>query len=97
MPQNEPGFSPCGNALERLEYGYKTALGIWRAGVVLTIPFKEIADKWLADPEVKHEYDALAPEFEAIAKSIRARIRGAKKAPNSRCVAQPDRNPPPHR
>jgi hypothetical protein len=29
----------------------------------MTIPFEEIKAELLADPEVKGEYDALAPEF----------------------------------
>ncbi len=41
----------------------------------MTIPFEEIEAEWLADPEVKREYDALAPEFEAYAESLRARKR----------------------
>ena len=63
----------------------------------MTIPLKELADKWLADPEFKREYDALAPEFEALAKKLRARKRTAAKAPNSRRIPKPDRNPPPQR
>jgi len=63
----------------------------------MTIPSRVLADKWLADPEVKREYDALAPEFEALAKKLRARKRAAAKAPNSRRILQPDRNPPPKR
>jgi hypothetical protein len=63
----------------------------------MTIPLKELAAKWLADPEVKREYDALAPEFEALAKKLQARKCAAAKAPNSRRVVQLDRNPPPQR
>jgi hypothetical protein len=50
----------------------------------MTIPFEEFAAKSLADPEVKREYDALAPEFEALAKKLRARKRVTSKVPNSR-------------
>ena len=32
----------------------------------MTIPFEEFAAKSLANPEVKREYDALAPEFECL-------------------------------
>ena len=39
---------------------------------LMTIPFEEIKAEWLADPEVQREYDALAPEFEALAKSLAA-------------------------
>jgi hypothetical protein len=60
----------------------------------MTIPLKELAAKWLADPEVKREYDVLAPEFEALAKKLHAQKRAAAKAPNSRHILQPDRNPP---
>jgi hypothetical protein len=35
----------------------------------MTIPFEVIKAELLANPEVKREYDALAPEFEAYAKS----------------------------
>lgn len=63
----------------------------------MTIPLEELAAKWLADPEFKREYDALAPEFEALAKKLRARKRTAAKAPNSRRIPKPDRNPPPQR
>ena len=63
----------------------------------MTAPLKELAAKWLADPEFKREYDALAPEFEALAKKLRARKRTAAKAPNSRRSPKPDRNPPPQR
>ena len=41
----------------------------------MTIPFEEIAAEWLRDPEVKAEYDRLAPEFEISAELIRARQR----------------------
>jgi hypothetical protein len=63
----------------------------------MTIPLKELAAKWLADPEVKREYDALAPEFEALAKKLRARKRGTAKAPNSRRSVKPDPNLSPQR
>jgi hypothetical protein len=32
----------------------------------MTIPFEVIKAEMLADPEVKREYDALAPEFEVL-------------------------------
>ena len=51
----------------------------------------------LADLEVKREYDALAPEFEALAKKLQARKRATAKAPTSRRILQPDRNPPSQR
>jgi hypothetical protein len=63
----------------------------------MTIPFEEFKAESLADPEVKREYDALAPEFEAYAKKLRARKRGKTKAPKSRRIVKPDRNPPPQR
>ena len=63
----------------------------------MTIPFEEIAARMLANPEVKREYDALAPEFEALAKKLLARKRAAAKAPNSRRILQPDRNLTPQR
>jgi hypothetical protein len=40
----------------------------------MTVPFEELAAKWLAEPEVQREYDALAPEFEALAESIRTKM-----------------------
>jgi ribosome-binding protein aMBF1 (putative translation factor) len=41
----------------------------------MTIPFEEFKACLLADPEVKAEYDALAPEFEISAELLRARLR----------------------
>jgi ribosome-binding protein aMBF1 (putative translation factor) len=41
----------------------------------MTIPFEEFKARSLADPEVKREYDALAPEFEISAELLRARLR----------------------
>jgi ribosome-binding protein aMBF1 (putative translation factor) len=41
----------------------------------VTIPFDELKARLLADPEVKAEYDALAPEFEISAELVRARVR----------------------
>ena len=63
----------------------------------MTIPLKELAAKWLADPEFKREYDALAPEFEAYAKKLSAQKRGTTKAPKSRRSVKPDRNLAPQR
>ncbi|MGA2349582.1 MAG: hypothetical protein ABSF70_04040 [Terracidiphilus sp.] len=63
----------------------------------MTIPFEEFAVRSLADPEFKREYDALAQEFEALAKRLQARKREKAKAPNSRRIVQLDRNPPSQR
>lgn len=52
----------------------------------MTVPLEELAAKWLADPEFKREYDALAPEFEALAKKLQARKRAAAKAHTSRRI-----------
>jgi len=41
----------------------------------MTIPFEVIKAELLADPAVKAEYDALAPEFEIATELIRARLR----------------------
>lgn len=41
----------------------------------MTIPFEEFKNRLLADPSVKAEYDALAPEFEIAAELLRARLR----------------------
>ena len=41
----------------------------------MTISFETLKARLLADPEVKAEYDALAPEFEIAAELIRARVR----------------------
>ena len=41
----------------------------------MTIPFEEFKERLLADPNVKAEYDALAPEFEIATELIRARLR----------------------
>jgi predicted transcriptional regulator len=41
----------------------------------MTIPLKEFMARSLADPDVKREYDALAPEFEISAELLQARLR----------------------
>ena len=41
----------------------------------MTIPFEEFKERLLANPQVKAEYDALAPEFEIATELIRARLR----------------------
>ena len=53
----------------------------------MTIPIEELAAKWLAEPEVKREYDALAPEFEALAESIRVKL--AKKSKKQAVTPHP--------
>ena len=63
----------------------------------MTIPFEKFKANLLANPEVRGEYDALAPEFEALAKKLRARKRGTAKAPNSRRSVKPDPNLAPQR
>ena len=40
-----------------------------------TIPFEKLKARLLANPKVKAEYDALAPEFEIAAELLRARLR----------------------
>lgn len=41
----------------------------------MTIPMEEIEKRLLSDPEVRREYDALAPEYEIATELIRARVR----------------------
>jgi ribosome-binding protein aMBF1 (putative translation factor) len=41
----------------------------------MTIPFEKFKARLLANPRVKAEYDALAPEFEIAAELVRARLR----------------------
>jgi ribosome-binding protein aMBF1 (putative translation factor) len=41
----------------------------------MTIPFDRLKARLLADPRVRSEYDALAPEFEIAAELVRARVR----------------------
>ena len=41
----------------------------------MTIPFEKLKVRLLANPKVKREYDALAPEFEIAAELLRARLR----------------------
>ena len=41
----------------------------------MTIPYAELKNRLLADPAVKAEYDALAPQFEIAAELLRARLR----------------------
>jgi hypothetical protein len=63
----------------------------------MTIPFEVIKAESLADPEVKREYDALAPEFAAYAKQLRAQKRGKTKAPKSGHSVKTDSNLSPQR
>lgn len=41
----------------------------------MTIPFEKFKAELLADPEVRREYEAMAPEFEIAAELIQARLR----------------------
>jgi predicted transcriptional regulator len=41
----------------------------------MTIPFDKFKTRLLADPKVRREYEALAPEFEISAELLRARLR----------------------
>jgi ribosome-binding protein aMBF1 (putative translation factor) len=41
----------------------------------MTIPFEKLKARLLANPKVKAEYNALAPEFEIAAELLRARLR----------------------
>ena len=41
----------------------------------MTISFENFKARLLADPTVRAEYDALAPEFEIAAELVRARLR----------------------
>src|SRR3978361_1296542 len=41
----------------------------------MAIPFEKLKARLLANPKVKAEYDALAPEFEIAAELVRARVR----------------------
>lgn len=63
----------------------------------MTISFEEFKAESLADPEVKREYDALAPEFEAYVEPLRARKRAATKAPKSGSVVKANPNLAPQR
>jgi hypothetical protein len=58
----------------------------------MTISFEEFKAEWLADPEVQREYDALAPEFEALAKSLAAKQAQATKSPRSRRILETNSN-----
>src|SRR5579863_164233 len=46
-----------------------------RKGNQMTIRFEKLKARLLANPKVKAEYDALAPEFEIAAELLRARLR----------------------
>jgi hypothetical protein len=63
----------------------------------MTIPFEEIKKRLLADPEVQREYDALAPEFDALAKSIAAKQAEGTKPRSSRRIVETDLNLAPKR
>ncbi len=63
----------------------------------MTIPFEEIKARLLADPEVQREYDALAPEFEALAESIKAKQAQQTRSPSSSCILKANPNLAPQR
>ncbi|WP_249779182.1 type II toxin-antitoxin system RelE/ParE family toxin [Bradyrhizobium sediminis] len=46
-----------------------------RKGHHMTIQFEKLKARLLANPKVKAEYDALAPEFEIAAELLKARLR----------------------
>ena len=58
----------------------------------MTIQFEKLKARLLANPKVKAEYDALAPEFEIAAELLRARLRGS--LPGGTCG--PDGHQPIH-
>jgi len=41
----------------------------------MTIPYESLKAKALANPEIRREYEALAPEFEIAAELTQARLR----------------------
>jgi len=47
----------------------------------MKIPFAKLKARLLADPKVKAEYDAFAPEFEIAAELLKARLRQASPKP----------------
>jgi hypothetical protein len=59
----------------------------------MTIPFENIKARLLANPEVKAEYDALAPEFEISAELIKAVCAPDYRRPRSPSAWAPA-NPP---
>jgi hypothetical protein len=63
----------------------------------MTIPLEKLKEEWLADPEVKREYDALAPEFDALAESIRPKLAKKSKRQASRRILKLDRHAPAER
>ena len=56
----------------------------------MTIQFEKLKARLLANPRVKAEYDALAPEFEIAAELLRAAARGpvAGRAPERMGTSQ---------
>jgi hypothetical protein len=63
----------------------------------MTIPSKEMMARILADPEVRREYDALAPGFEALAESISAKQAQGTKRPSSGRILESYPDLPPKR
>jgi hypothetical protein len=63
----------------------------------MTIPFEQFMARSLADPEVKREYDALKPEFEALAESLRARQPRGTALSTSRRILKTHPHLPPQR
>src|SRR5437016_4266638 len=62
------------NASDRLACRDRTRASTSK-GDHMTIPFEKLKARLLANPKVKAEYDALAPEFEIAAELLRARLR----------------------
>ncbi len=59
----------------------------------MTIPFERLKARLLANPKVKAEYDALAPEFEIAAELLRARQRAGLSQSNSPHKSAPASRP----
>jgi hypothetical protein len=58
----------------------------------MTIPFAKLRARLLANPKVKAEYDALAPEFEISAELVKARLRAGLS--QAELAARAPANPP---
>src|ERR1700677_3443343 len=66
-------------------------------GGPMTIPFEVIRARLLADPEVQREYDALAPDFGALAKFLAAKQVKEIKSRPSGSILKTDPNLAPQR
>src|SRR5882672_257718 len=73
-PQGRRGPRICEEDAKNTTSGDRTRAAVSK-GHHMTIQFEKLKARLLANPKVKAEYDALAPEFEIAAELLKARLR----------------------